>query len=244
MYKPYLLHRVNFRYNELKRGQGLQELVDYAYMGSAEYEFGAVGQSLDRVMQDLLRKTPYSLVALDCMPSRYSVALESSDAPYAQGQRLYALLRTVALEAIGGPDALSAGLQAVMDGSIRLKEPMMERGPHCMWHDLRNDIFFSPNANFLRLVHSVLGRDPGYSFEIDNELRIGDPVTLATTINGRSYKSIRGMDIKSGKVCALLQNRVTCETEEGKRYHMPYVYMLDQVLPIANLQKEMQNDQQ
>jgi len=238
MYRPRLIHRAAFRYDELKRGQGLTELVNYDIMGSSEYDCGAVGFSWMRTQRDMLEKEPYSLVVLNCRPRfepdeyrhpgdvRYMT-------PFMQGRKLYALLRTSTLESLGGPEAISAGLQDVFEGRHQLAVPMQPRGSYCLWHDLEHDIYFAPNATFLKLVYSVMNRPAHYSTEIDNELHIGETLKLATIINGRSCKSIFGMKALDGPISSLLPNQVTIKTR-GKSFRMPYVYILTHDIPVSN----------
>jgi hypothetical protein len=235
MYQPKMLHRVAFRYSELHRGQSVEEIVSYEDMGTPEF-FGAYPQSEYRVRCELLEGVPYSLVILSCRPeTRLSQVGEKPEYQtlFVQGKRLYALLSTERLERFGGPDGISAGLQDVFDGKTSLISPMEEHRSLCMWHDVQNDIYFSPNATFLKLMFSILSRQPHYSMEIDNELHIGDQVELAIIINGRSCKSVFGMNTRAGSVCSLLPNQVSIRTH-GKKYRMPYVYMLTHKINVSN----------
>lgn len=235
MYKPKLLHRVGFRYSELHRGQSVEEIVSYENMEAAEY-FGAYPQSEYRVRCELLEGVPYSLVILSCRPqTRLSQVGEQPEYQtlFVQGKRLYALLSTERLESLGGPEGISAGLQDVFDGKLRLTRPMEEHRSLCMWHDVQHDIYFSPNATFLKLIYSVLSRPVHFSSHIDNELHIGDPVELALIINGRSCKSVFGMNAREGFVSSLLPNQVSIRTH-GKQYRMPYVYMLTHKITVSN----------
>lgn len=235
MYKPKLLHRVGFRYSELHRGQSVEEIVSYEDMAAPEF-FGAYPQSEYRVRRELLEGVPYSLVILSCRPqTRLSQVGEQPEYQtlFVQGKRLYALVATDRLERLGGPEGISAGLQDVFDGKTSLTRPMEEHRSLCMWHDVQNDIYFSPNATFLKLMFSILSRQPHYSTEIDNELHIGDPVELAIIINGRSCKSVFGMNIRQGFVSSLLPNQVSIRTH-GKQYRMPYVYMITHPIPVSN----------
>lgn len=235
MYKPKLLHRAGFRYSELHRGQSVEEFVSYENMAAPEF-LGAYPQSEHRIRSELLEGVPYSLVILSCRPeTRLSQVGEQPEYQtlFVQGKRLYALLATERLERLGGPEGISASLQDVFDGKTRLTRPMEEHRSLCMWHDVQNDIYFSPNATFLKLMFSVLCRPPHFSMEIDNELHIGDPLELAIIINGRSCKSVFGMSARAGFVSALLPNQVSMRTH-GKVYRMPYVYMLTHPIPVSN----------
>lgn len=235
MYKPKLLHRASFRYSELHRGQSVEEIVSYENMEASEF-LGAYPQSEYRVRRELLEGVPYSLVILSCRPDT-RVSQEGEQPEYqtlfVQGKRLYALLATERLERLGGPEGISAGLQDVFDRKTRLTRPMEEHRSLCMWHDVQHDIYFSPNATFLKLVYSILSRPVHYSSLIDNELHIGDPVELAIILNGRSSKSVFGMNARQGFVSSLLPNQVTLKKHE-KKYRMPYVYMLTHPIIVSN----------
>uniref|UniRef100_A0AB39CEX1 Uncharacterized protein n=1 Tax=Pseudomonas phage HRDY3 TaxID=3236930 RepID=A0AB39CEX1_9VIRU len=238
MYRPRLIHRASFHYSEIKRGQGLCELINYDVIGDPEYDCGAVGFSWGRTERDMRENVPYSLVVLSCTPRVEQDELSHPQdrnyvTPWAQGRQLYALLRTELLETLGGPEAISAGIQDVLEGRHQLAAPMLPRGPYCLWHDLEHDIYFAPNATFLKLVYSIMNRPPFFSAEIDNELHIGDKLKLATIINGRSCKSVFGMRAMEGPVTSLLPNQVTVKTH-GKDFRMPYVYILTHEIPVLN----------
>lgn len=235
MYKPKMLHRAAFRYSELHRGQSVEEIVQYEDMGAQEFR-GAYPNSEHHIRRDLLEGVPYSLVILSCRPeTRLSQVNEKPEYQtlFVQGKRLYALLATDKLERLGGPDGISAGLQDVFDGKTSLLRPMEENRSLCMWHDVQHDIYFSPNATFLKLIYSILSRPVQFSAEIDNELRIGDPVELAVIINGRSCKSVFGMSAREGFVSSLLPNQVAIKKHD-KKYRMPYVYMLTHPIIVSN----------
>ena len=50
--KPYLIQRADFKKNG-KASEGIDSLLKFDYMGSAEFEFGALPKSLNRTIKDL-----------------------------------------------------------------------------------------------------------------------------------------------------------------------------------------------
>lgn len=230
MYAPYLLQRMSFRYAEQYKGLGMHELVNFDYMGSAEFEFGAVGACLSRCETSRRQGELWSLVALTCVPRRKSDAHRTA---FAQGNILYALMRSATLETYGGPAGISEGIQRVFDGQRRLKESMHETGPFCGWLDIQNDIFIAPNETFLALVHSMLSRPMSFSHEVDRTISMGDQVDLAVIINGRTYKSVYGMRVRSGPVTGLMEDQIVIR-HDMKSFRMPYVYLLSHPIQVLN----------
>lgn len=231
MYYPQLITPVVFRYTEIKRGQGLCELTQYETMGDPHYDFGAAGQSQLRTRLAIQDGEPFSIVRLTCLPADFRD--DQPHSAFRQGDVLYALLKTDTLDRMGGPAGISWSMQQVFDGKLELRKSMRESGHYCMWHDLQHDIYFAPNSAFLKLVHSIMGRLPGYSMEIDDELHIGDQLRIATIINGRSCKSIFGMNVRQGPVTSLLPNQVTVNANNVK-YRMPYAYILTSDISVSN----------
>jgi len=73
MRKPYLVTRANIEDRDFKKG--IDSIVKFQYMGSAEYEFGALPDSLDRVREDIdkyvsfdyeFEKAPGKVVTVFC----------------------------------------------------------------------------------------------------------------------------------------------------------------------------------
>jgi len=230
MYNPELISRINFRYNELNRGQGLCELIEYETMGDPHYDSGQAGQSQLRTRLAIQAGEPFSIVRLSCVPADFRE--DQPHSTYRQGDVMYALLKTSTLDRVGGAEGLSWVLQRVFNGDLLLRMPMLESGPYCMWHDLLNDIYFSPNSTWLKLVHSIMSRPPSYSAEIDDELHVGDNLRLATIINGRSCKSVFGMNVREGRVSSLLPNQVGIKHGDVK-YRMPYAYILTSDISVS-----------
>lgn len=49
--KPYLIQRAKFKYDPYRNG--IDSILDFDYMGSAEFEFGALPQSLKRIRKNI-----------------------------------------------------------------------------------------------------------------------------------------------------------------------------------------------
>ena len=52
--KPYLIQRAKFQDQENSGREGIDSILDFDYMGSAEFEFGALSQSLKRIGEHVL----------------------------------------------------------------------------------------------------------------------------------------------------------------------------------------------
>ncbi len=223
MYIPYLLARVSARYRP--NASGMSELLGYDYMGSAEFEFGAIPDANSRTRTAIANGESFSLVALRATPSK--PAMEGRR--FVQGQTMYALLRTSLLASYGA--SLNGEMQKVFDGKRQLKEFFGADQNFALWHDIKNDVYFSPNPTFLNLIYSVMSRPPEFSTTIDKELRVGDVIKIAVVLNGRSMKSVNDMHVKQGRVSAILDDTVI--VKDRKPYRMPFVYILTHELEIT-----------
>lgn len=217
-YRPYLLARIKAFHKEHNFGKGLNEVLDYDYMGSAEFEFGAIGKSTLRCREAIESKRPFSLVRLSVVPRK----------PFMQGDVLHALLPTENLELFG--PSLSEGIQSVLDGKTRMKECMGEDLDFAAWHDIKNDVYFSPNPVLLNLIYSMLSRPIDYSATVGNTLSMGDVVKLAVLPPGHVKNTTVGMYVKEGKVSGLGERILTIK--DYKPFRMPYVYILNATLNV------------
>lgn len=224
-YLPYLLARVGVRHRP--DATGLSELLSYDYMGSSEFENGNIGDSNQRNRDAIANGEQFVIVALDAAPKPGA----GQGRPFVQGTRLHALLRASTLDAYGA--SLNDQLQAVFDGKRRTKEYVGADLNYAMWHDIEADIYFAPNPVFLNLLFSMLSRPKDFSKTIDKELRVGDQLSLAVVLNGRSMKSVNDMHVKQGRVSAILDDTVI--VKDRKPYRMPYVYILTHNLEVSEI---------
>lgn len=218
-YQPYLLSRIKFRW--IDNSGGIDELCRYDYMGAAEYEFGSVPTSLAR-----MRKA----CAQDVM-----VIFELDVAPrggWQQGaDKLYALVAPSYVKALEkGAQSLADGIARVM-GAGGCKMPPMFEYDFAAWHDIENDIFFTPSETFAQLLHSVLNRNSDFSTTVDQELRIGDQLKVATVLNGKTVTSVKNMGEKEGTVAAILSDIVTVKSY--KNYRMPFAFILNRCAEVV-----------
>lgn len=58
--KPYLIQRAKFNYDP--HGNGIDSILDFDYMGSAEFEFGALPQSLKRIRNKISDYRQYEFI--------------------------------------------------------------------------------------------------------------------------------------------------------------------------------------
>lgn len=211
-YQPYLLSRIAVSWSE--KNNGLGSICKYDYMGAAEYEFGAVPNSLSRMR---------AICAEDLM-----VIYELNVAPrkgWIQGaDKLYALAAPSFVQSLErGAQSLTDGIARVMNAGGCKAAPMLEYD-FAAWHDLENDVFFTPNESFAQLLYSVLSRAHDYTHTVDKELRIGDRVSVATVLNGKTINSVKTMGTQEGKVAAILDDTLTVKSY--KNYRMPFAFII------------------
>jgi len=222
-YKPYLLSRLNIRWAE--QDGGVNEVCYYDYMGAAEYEFGAVGISLQRLRR-VCAAGVMAIYELDVAPRR----------GWQQGaEKLYALAPPFYVESLEkGAQSLTEGVAHAMNAGGCKMAPYFD-GDFSGWHDLEHDVFFTPNETFAQLIYSVLSRDFGYSKSVDQELRIGDRVGIATLLNGKTARSVKNMGIKEGTVASILADTLTVKSY--KNYRMPFAFILTRIAEVIKNEK-------
>jgi hypothetical protein len=218
-YSPYLLSRIAVRW--AGNLSGISEVCYYDYMGAAEYEFGSVPTSLAR-----MRRT----CAEDIM-----VIWELDVAPrggWKQGDdKLYALVAPSYVKSLEkGAQSLTDGIRRVMNAGGCKMAPMFD-ADFAGWHDIENDIFFTPNETFAQLLYSVLSRDVEYTKTIDKELKIRDRVGLATVLNGKSLSSVKKMGLKEGVVTSILED--TLSIKDYKTYRMPFAFIISRTAEVV-----------
>lgn len=222
-YKPYLLSRLNIRWSE--NDGGVNEICYYDYMGAAEYEFGAIGVSLQRARR-VCGDGVMAIYELDVAPRK----------GYQQGaDKLYALASPLYIKSLEkGAQSLTEGIAHAMNAG-GCKMPPNFDGDFSGWHDLEHDVFFTPNETFAQLLYSVLSRDFGYSKSVDQELRIGDRVGIATLLNGKTGRSVKNMGIQEGTVAAILTDTLTVKSY--KNYRMPFAFILTRIAEVLKNEK-------
>ena len=219
-YKPYLLHRVECHYDPTSVGLGA--LCDYDYMGSAEFEYGAVGRSATRTRQAIYADVPFSIVQV---PLKSAVVSRTGFIH----REMFALMSGHKLTDVGHAFFVFQ-TQTLVAGKIHTKEdPQFDRN-FAMWHDLEADIYFSFNRTFLELVYNILSREPDFAKKIGAQLSIGDTVTIAKVLNGKAIHSVDRMEKQTGKVVGILDDAVVIK--DYKKYRMPFEYILTKEIPL------------
>ncbi|MFA7287128.1 MAG: hypothetical protein WC052_05700 [Patescibacteria group bacterium] len=222
-YSPYLLSRIAVRW--AGNISGINEVCYYDYMGAAEYEFGKVPTSIMH-MRAFCKDNAMVIHELDVAPRKGWVQ---------GGDKLYALVMPSYVESLEkGAQSLADGIARVMNNGGCKMPPMLEYD-FSGWHDIENDIFFTPNETFAQLIYSVLSRDVEYTKMVDKELRIGDRVGIATVINGKTVTSVKNMGIQEGKVAAILEDTLTVKS--SKNYRMPFAFILNRCAEVIKNEK-------
>lgn len=141
MKKPYLIQRAKFENRPDKKG--IDQLLSFDYMGSSEFEWGALPKSLKRVRENLadyvlfqysFKKHPAKVVTVFCTKEQQ--------------------------------DLVGDILEQLSEGKIRLKEycdldnyvvPKTKYRDNDFWWDIDNDWFFwKTNADFDTKFKSAL----------------------------------------------------------------------------------------
>lgn len=222
-YKPYLLSRLQIRWAE--NASGIDEVCYYDYMGAAEYEFGAVGISLQRIRR----------VCTDGVMAIYELDVAPRKGWQQGADKLYALAPPFYVNSLeNGAQSLAEGIKRVMGAGGCKMPPMLEQD-FSGWHDLEHDVFFTPNETFAQLLYSVMSRTHDYSRTVDQELRIGDRVGIATLLNGKTARSVKNMGIKEGTVAAILDDTLTVKSY--KNYRMPFAFILTRIAEVLKNEK-------
>lgn len=183
MYKPYLVARIN-SHADREYSKHLGKILDYDYMGSSEFEWGAIPRSRARmrlgIMNAQLKNQGSNMVIVEA-PKH----LVATNGAYT-GCLPYALLSTETVERF--PD-LWEQFELLTKGECRLKEwsgidfQYSNRfGPlaYDAWHDIENDIFFAYSKSLLEAIHALLGLplSDEKCDRISFEFRVGDEVSV------------------------------------------------------------------
>lgn len=143
--KPYLIQRAKFCNNP--HGKGIDSVLNFDYMGSAEFEFGALPQSLKRIRGSI---SNYCISTLEINSKKISVFYSN--------------------KLIKNAKELSEILDGLASNKFRLKEYCDFRhyiyfAPHMLkndfWWDIENDFMFwvfNPefDAKFIKLIKPEL----------------------------------------------------------------------------------------
>lgn len=212
LYRPYLIHRVECQYDP--DSPGINALCDYDYMGSAEYEFGAIGRSTQRTRDAITAGEIFHIIKIPL--------LNPVTTPDGIHDHMFVMVSDKNRAQYGV--SFYDRIRDLIDGNVSTKERCSFDGNFAMWHDLEADIYFSFNATFLRLVYCILARDIHFAKHAHRELLIGDTLTVAKVLNGRALRSVNHMETKTGKIVGIIDNAVVIK--DYKKYRMPFEYIL------------------
>ena len=139
--KPYLIQRAKFQDNPNRKG--IDSILDFDYMGSAEFEFGALPQSLKRIRENM---SNYCISSFDINNKKISIFYDN--------------------KLIESPKELSEIIEGLADNKFCLKEycdfqhfiyfnPLMLKCD--FWWDIENDYMFWKyneefNNKFIKLI--------------------------------------------------------------------------------------------
>jgi hypothetical protein len=129
MQNPYLIQRAKFKDSDNNpSAKGIDKLLRFDYMGSAEFEFGALPKSLKRVRADI-----FKYVKFEYFFKNYSSNYKNSVTVFCKKEQKEFM-----------PDIL----EQLAENKIRLKERcdlsqyLKEENGNDFWWDVDNDWFF------------------------------------------------------------------------------------------------------
>lgn len=223
-YKPYLIHRVECRYDPEHR-KGIFVLCDYDYMGSAEFEFGAVRRA-HAATRDMLSCGADMMLVKVPLTKPVDVQIVGSDgAVLVQYDAIYALAGAYMADCYAF-DEFAATVNRLVHEKEDTKEFCYFNRDFAMWHDLANDVYFSFNEAWLRLVYSMLCRADDFVETVQTKLAVGDEITIAKVLNGKALHSVTRMETVTGKIVGILETGVVVK-RYGKKYRMPFEYIIN-----------------
>ena len=214
IYRPHLIHRVECHYDSDSPGMGA--LCSYDYMGSAEFEFGAVGRANDKTRRAIADGMEFVIVKV---PLNVPVVTPEGNTK----NEIYVLMPMATLDSFG-INEFQPRVQMLVEGKFDTKERCMFDGKFAMWQDLEECLYYSFNSTFLHLIYCILARDKSFPKVAHRDISIGDTLTVAKVLNGKALHSVSHMETKTGKVVGIIENAVVIK--DYKKYRMPFVYIL------------------
>lgn len=232
-YKPYLIARIS---TVLSNGDArLATFLDYDYMGSSEFEFGAIPKSLAR-MRLVVADSLYADAKSDGMEIRNFPQLTSSYGNYS-GNTLHVLASTATFDKFG--DSLLTALTKLSSGDRRCKErtefdkcfltkaPLWESQGFDIWHDIDHDIFFTFSPAVLVAIRAHLNTPISVTdFSVmSTSFHIGDDIEGIFPKKGKIDERVRhsaeNWQVVAGKVAGIFDDYVVIK-KHGKSHHVPW----------------------
>lgn len=247
LYRPYLIQRCDTDILDSKQPR-LKSLLNYDYMGSAEFEFGAIPGSLARMRIRIIEQGKDAYVILPCGP-------QAALGPYV-GKQLMALVSKEKADNEQWLADFHAGVKNIIDETVRLKDwsgiprhykPERFGGNnYCdAWHDIKNDVFFSFSYEVLALTAAMLFRD--ISIACASEMRQwfkgGQTVAFVNPRKGVTYtpvqQSAERWQLREGKIVSMDDDVVTIASK-GDRFRVGWNMII--TCPDEALGKEVTAD--
>lgn len=229
-YRPYLIARCT-THNDPDADR-MKSLYGYDYMGSAEFEFGAIPGSLARMRISIIDARADNTDALLIVEIPDTVAKLGVYA----GKKLFALVPKHKYEQEQWRADFHAGVAGLVKDSVRLKEwsalnyhfeesRFASTTRYDLWHDIKNDIFFAFSYELLALITAQLYRD--ISLAKANSLRQwfagGQTVTFVNPRKGKTFDgvnhSVERWQLREGKIMSMDDDVVTIASK-GDRFRV------------------------
>lgn len=229
-YRPYLIARCQ-TCNDPDADR-MRSLYSYDYMGSAEFEFGAIPGSLARMRISIIDARADNTDALLIVEIPDTVAKLGAYA----GKKLHALVPKQKYEREDWRADFHAGVASLVDDSARLKEwsalnyhfkesRFGSSLTYDLWHDIKNDIFFAFSYELLALIASQLHRD--IKLAKPNDVRQwfkgGDTVMFVNPRKGLRHDNVNHTverwQLREGKIVSIDDDVVTIASK-GDRFRV------------------------
>ncbi len=151
--KPYLIQRCQIKQPIANRKSRLSEAVEFDYMGSAEFEWGAIPESLRRIdsnQADWKMRLVNDLVVCEGFGSTLRVWSYLSDDDFSK----YAIY-----------------LQLLRGGKLRTKEhPRFQPNERTnFWYDIENDVMLGFEKNFMNRVGDYVANSVAFINRINRK---------------------------------------------------------------------------
>lgn len=147
----YLVQRGKFKTIDFSAIEGIDSLIQFDYMGSAEFEFGAKGKSLERIMP-LFKKTafrPYTIVINNARFSLFSKTLLDNGKEIEDFMKLAFEKKDIHTKELVNIDRYFEGeyITQLKRGCISKTEKVTNYGYCNFWWDIENDWMLVPQSH-------------------------------------------------------------------------------------------------
>lgn len=235
VYNPYLVARIEAVLRP--EADRLGAITAYDYMGSAEFEFGAIPASFAAMRIKMIESlNANGTTGFEIVQAPESFNLVATHGHYA-GKNVYALASTETFAKYG--DSFWEALRKLADWECRCKEwtafdhSFSKRSSemhYAAWHDILNDIFFSFSVPYLMAIRALLSRDLMITNMnvLSNHVRMGDEIEIVYPMKGSAtgyHPSVEKWKVIQGKIAGIHDDHVTVKSH-GQTYRAPWALML------------------